>query len=170
MVLAVTWTKTVGAYREARRVNLSAPLATMLFRDGTIYFIILLAINVLEVIGNNVSVLFTMDIAEPFFEIFPSMIVCHFILNLRQIEPTGSSWASANQSRCLRFVGSMGQSLQFGGEGEERDEETVCEIDAASAEVDVSPGTNIEAAEVMEASEEYGGREYITELEARQVS
>lgn len=34
LVLAVTWTKTAQAYREARRLNIRAPLATMLFRDG----------------------------------------------------------------------------------------------------------------------------------------
>ncbi len=34
LVLAVTWTKTAQAYQEARRLNIRAPLATMLFRDG----------------------------------------------------------------------------------------------------------------------------------------
>lgn len=36
LVLAVTWTKTAQAYQEARRLNIRAPLATMLFRDGAV--------------------------------------------------------------------------------------------------------------------------------------
>ncbi|KAI0769495.1 hypothetical protein BC629DRAFT_1292030, partial [Irpex lacteus] len=35
LVLVVTWTKTTQAYREARQLNIRAPLATVLFRDGT---------------------------------------------------------------------------------------------------------------------------------------
>lgn len=35
LVLVVTWTKTAQAYREARRLNIRAPLVTVLFRDGT---------------------------------------------------------------------------------------------------------------------------------------
>lgn len=35
LVLAATWTKSAQAYREARQLNIRAPLATVLFRDGT---------------------------------------------------------------------------------------------------------------------------------------
>lgn len=76
------------------------------------------------------------------------MIVCHFILNLRQIKPAGSSWASANQSRSLRLVGNMGQSLQFGAENGE--EEDVPEVEGTSAED-------------VEVDEEYVRRNYDTE-------
>ncbi|KAI0799614.1 hypothetical protein BC629DRAFT_1285243, partial [Irpex lacteus] len=34
LVLAVTWLKTARLYKEARRLGVEAPLATMLFRDG----------------------------------------------------------------------------------------------------------------------------------------
>ncbi|KAI0781564.1 hypothetical protein BC629DRAFT_1289752, partial [Irpex lacteus] len=34
LVLVITWTKTAQAYREARRMNIGAPLTTILFRDG----------------------------------------------------------------------------------------------------------------------------------------
>ncbi|KAI0769501.1 hypothetical protein BC629DRAFT_1442193 [Irpex lacteus] len=54
LVLAVTWTKSGQAYREARQLNIRAPLATILFRDGTIYFLILLMVNVLQMVAENV--------------------------------------------------------------------------------------------------------------------
>ncbi len=34
LVLLVTWSKTAHLYREARRLDVKAPLATLLFRDG----------------------------------------------------------------------------------------------------------------------------------------
>ncbi len=36
LVLVVTWKKTAQSYREARRLKIQAPLATMLIRDGTV--------------------------------------------------------------------------------------------------------------------------------------
>ncbi len=36
LVLVVTWLKTAQAYKEARLLNIKAPLVTMLFRDGAI--------------------------------------------------------------------------------------------------------------------------------------
>lgn len=36
LVLAVTWMKSAQTYREACRLNIRAPLAAMLFRDGKI--------------------------------------------------------------------------------------------------------------------------------------
>ena len=34
LVLLVTWSKTAESYREARRLRIRAPLATLLLRDG----------------------------------------------------------------------------------------------------------------------------------------
>ncbi len=42
LVLVITWTKTAQAYREARRMKIRAPLATILFRDGAEYGILVL--------------------------------------------------------------------------------------------------------------------------------
>lgn len=38
-VLVVTWMKTAKSYREARRLNIEAPLSTMLIRDGAAVYI-----------------------------------------------------------------------------------------------------------------------------------
>lgn len=51
----------------------------------------------------------------------PPIIICRFILNLRQISPVGSSWTSGNESTSIRFVGNMGESLQFGAGEEDED-------------------------------------------------
>lgn len=52
----------------------------------------------------------------------PPLVVCRFILNLRQVKPAGSSWISGNQSHSLRCVGNMGESLQFGELDEDLEE------------------------------------------------
>ena len=53
---------------------------------------------------------------------FTPIIICRFTLNLRQVKPSSSSWASGNQSASLRFVGNAGESLQFGGDDDEEGE------------------------------------------------
>lgn len=100
------------------------------------------------------------------------MIVCHFILNLRQIEPAGSSWVSGNQSRSLRFVGNIGQSLQFGEEGEAGGGEDMPGVEVASAEADVSESLEIATGAVdgEEANEGQLRHRNGTDVEAQQVS
>ncbi|KAI0769536.1 hypothetical protein BC629DRAFT_790149 [Irpex lacteus] len=154
LVLAVTWSKTASLYLEARQLNMKAPLATILFRDGTIYFIILLILNVLEVARDNVPTLTDMNLLGALFSVLPSIIVCRFILNLRQIEPAGSSWASGSHSVSLRFVGNMGQSLRIAGEEEGEDEDELhTELDTANA--GLSPESNVET--IVEAHGDAAG-------------
>lgn len=47
IVLIVTWLKTARAYREAQRLNLESPLATMLFLDGTFAGLVLCKLLIL---------------------------------------------------------------------------------------------------------------------------
>ncbi|KAI0084434.1 hypothetical protein BDY19DRAFT_997782 [Irpex rosettiformis] len=123
LVLLVTWSKLAKLYYEARQLRIKAPLATLLFRDGTFYFVVLLIVNVLQVIGDNIPSLFNMQVSQPFFETLPPIIVCRFILNLRLVKPAGSSWISGNQSGSLRFVGNAGEPLRFGADDEPEEEE-----------------------------------------------
>ncbi len=50
------------------------------------------------------------------------VIVCRFILNLRQINYTGDSIISGDQTFSLRFVGSLGGPLQTSTDDELADE------------------------------------------------
>ena len=53
------------------------------------------------------------------------IIICRFILNLRQVKSPGNSWVSGSgRSLSLRFVGNAGESLRFGADpGEDGVEE-----------------------------------------------
>ncbi|KAI0803011.1 hypothetical protein BC629DRAFT_89367 [Irpex lacteus] len=143
LVLAVTWFKTARLYNEARRQRKNFPLATMLFRDGTLYFVILLTLNILQIIEANVPVLLSMDVSEPFQEVLPSIIICRFILNLRQVKPAGSSWISGSKSGSIRVIDDMGQSLQTIGEepADEEEDHTTDPLPVNPEESDSPPGT-----------------------------
>ena len=64
-----------------------------------------------------------------FYRSVTPIIVCRFILNLRQANPSGTSRLSDNQSVSLRFVGNAGESLRFG-----RDEDEEMEVPVGTAE------------------------------------
>ncbi|OCH87151.1 hypothetical protein OBBRIDRAFT_806256 [Obba rivulosa] len=51
IVIAVTWLKTYNISRAAIRSNIRSPLSTLLLRDGTIWFLVLLCFNVLQIVG-----------------------------------------------------------------------------------------------------------------------
>ncbi|KAI0769508.1 hypothetical protein BC629DRAFT_1442198 [Irpex lacteus] len=92
LVLLVTWMRTAQAYKEAKRLDIHSPVVIMLFRDGTIYFVL------------------------------PPIIVCRFILNLRHITLAEHTSISATQSASIHFVSNMGQSLRLGTSEDEHEE------------------------------------------------
>ncbi|KAI0769499.1 hypothetical protein BC629DRAFT_1725031 [Irpex lacteus] len=125
LVILVTWISTARVYIRARNSEVKAPLASLLLRDGTVWFIVFLVINAINVVEVNVSepVQVALGNVQPFFEVLLPLIVCRFILHLRQPKlagtAAGSSWASGNQSFSVRFVGNAGNALQIGEEDEE---------------------------------------------------
>ncbi|KAI0084384.1 hypothetical protein BDY19DRAFT_909860 [Irpex rosettiformis] len=107
LVLLVTWSKTAKLHREARQLNIKAPLATLLFCDGevshlgncdylyfmrakittsgTSYFVILLILNIFRLIQtiSNIQALLLLQIPAPFSQ----MSVKVYYL----VKPAGSS-------------------------------------------------------------------------------
>ncbi|KAI0086788.1 hypothetical protein BDY19DRAFT_328976 [Irpex rosettiformis] len=134
LILLVTWLKTAKAYYEARQLKIRTPIITLLFRDGTFCFVILLIVNILQVIGNNLQSIHAMQFAQPFSQTLPPIIVCRFILNLRQVQPAGSSWISGSQSASLRFAGNAGELLQFGADEEPEEEDNTVQRSSARVE------------------------------------
>lgn len=99
----------------------------------------------------------------------PPIIMCRFILNLRQIKPAGNSWID-NQSHSLRFVGNLGQSLQFGGneDGEGGEDDDDIEFETAPAGADVSFSTTRATGPIeVTGMDEDLGHDYDTDLDVR---
>ncbi|KAI0705217.1 hypothetical protein BC835DRAFT_1459262 [Cytidiella melzeri] len=53
IVLAVTWAKAIGTFRQASRLNVKVPLSEILIRDGTLFFIVLLGVNTFALLAND---------------------------------------------------------------------------------------------------------------------
>ncbi|KAI0769532.1 hypothetical protein BC629DRAFT_1533886 [Irpex lacteus] len=121
------------------------------------------------IIGPTQPALGSLGIVTPFYSILPSMIICRFMLNLRHIEPAGSSWMSGTQSRSMRFAGNMGKSLQIGGEDDEDDEEIGPWSKSVSAWADVLPDGVTGSAGDAEADERDLSHNYGANSEAQQL-
>ncbi|OSX61424.1 hypothetical protein POSPLADRAFT_1046822 [Postia placenta MAD-698-R-SB12] len=100
LVLLATWKATYGIKRLAERAKVKVSISTLLFRDerldaGTIQFTILLALNslvmTLFLINNNHDITGSIDM-------FMSLLLCRFFLNLRQVHLSESSVVSMNRS------------------------------------------------------------------------
>ncbi|KAI0074320.1 hypothetical protein K474DRAFT_1774105 [Panus rudis PR-1116 ss-1] len=55
ILLVLTWAKTLQTWRTSRGVNTGAPLASLLLRDGTVYFGIIFVFQVLAIVSSQVS-------------------------------------------------------------------------------------------------------------------
>ncbi|OCH91914.1 hypothetical protein OBBRIDRAFT_791776 [Obba rivulosa] len=82
IVLLVTWSKTYAMKREADHLKMKTPLVSMLLLDGTVYFLVLLALNVLQIAATTTNVF--VDTANFFITPISSIIISYFLLNLRQ--------------------------------------------------------------------------------------
>ncbi|OCH85509.1 hypothetical protein OBBRIDRAFT_309374 [Obba rivulosa] len=89
LILVVTWMATYRTYRDSVRNNIQAPLVGLLLKDGTLYFTMLLALNVLNIAGTLST--FFLYTASLFTTPLSSIIVTHFLLNLRQASTTATS-------------------------------------------------------------------------------
>ncbi|OCH87068.1 hypothetical protein OBBRIDRAFT_183228 [Obba rivulosa] len=98
--------KTYAIYREAARNNVKTPLMALFLEDGTLYFIMLLSLNLLSVIGRitNIFIFTQSDFITP----ISSIITTHFLLNLRQL---GAAPPDDSTNTTLAFA-----SVQEGGQ------------------------------------------------------
>lgn len=122
IVLGVTWKTTYALWKSARLLNNSVTYATLLLRDGTLYFLILLVLNVVAITTNILS----LSLSTPYFVYgFQSVVISRFLLNLRQA--SHADWSDNLNVSCLRsraqdarldnpLVGpsGMGTLLKFG--------------------------------------------------------
>ena len=80
----------------------------------------------------------------PLYSAIP-IIICRFILNLRQVKPPGNSWASSgDQTLSLRYAGEMGGSLHFSTDKESEDIDAPIAQDEESSDLEVLAATAVE--------------------------
>ncbi|KAI0760593.1 hypothetical protein C8Q74DRAFT_1372429 [Fomes fomentarius] len=126
-VLLLTWYKTYAIKQHSRRLGVDTPYITLLLRDGTLYFSIILLVQILGIVSISVGSNFPVFIVWPYFDqVFTVIFLTRFMLNLRGVylSDTTTHASTASTSRfgtphsAIRFsssvVGNMGAPLSFG--------------------------------------------------------
>ncbi|KAH9916980.1 uncharacterized protein BXZ73DRAFT_24368, partial [Epithele typhae] len=115
-VIALTWYKTFGIKRDSRRLGLRAPYVTLLLRDGTLYFVVILAVQIFSIISLSVGSTFVLFDVWPFFEqVFTALSLYRFMLNLRGVylADAGPSDRSASASAPLTSSSATWAAMRF---------------------------------------------------------
>lgn len=155
IVLGITWYQTYTIRKLARASNIETPLATLLISDGTLYFVVLLILRIVQTVVNESSLSnegTLVTYVSTFSLVFPSILISRFCLNLRQVSRDEQDNHSQHHSAehrtnstvilsTLRFtrapssqfvsrvVGDMAAPLEHGFEAFNIDEEGEAEID-----------------------------------------
>ncbi|KAH9947315.1 hypothetical protein B0H21DRAFT_348005 [Amylocystis lapponica] len=119
IVLLVTWANTYKIKKHADRIDVKAPLVTLLLRDGTLYFLLLLLLNILHMALYLANIFVDMIY---FIGPISSVIMSRFLLNLRQVyltdnidETRTSTRSNVSDMRfAASFVGNLGAPLSYG--------------------------------------------------------
>lgn len=126
IVLYVTWKNTYGVRRAALNAQFKTPLLTLLLRDGTLYFLLTITLNI-TILGLwfNASLKFFPNLIQP----IQSVLITHFLLNLRDVSTyqgpsnyTTATYPTWTQTRtqastllfAIDIVGNMGAPLRHG--------------------------------------------------------
>ncbi|KAI0083312.1 hypothetical protein BDY19DRAFT_979690, partial [Irpex rosettiformis] len=80
IALIIAWRKAIGSVREASRRCIRVPLSEVLIRDGDGF----LAINVVQLLWDNIWHDGRPNYMVPLANMLPSILMCRFMLNLRQ--------------------------------------------------------------------------------------
>ncbi|KAJ3476762.1 hypothetical protein NLI96_g10939 [Meripilus lineatus] len=115
LVLGITWFKTASLMTMARRLNTKVTLATLLIRDGTIYFVLLLALNIICAIFDTLplSTQFVEGGATfviSFQDGLSSILISRFILDLREVY-TSKDQESNNPMSSVRFASQLSGNI-----------------------------------------------------------
>jgi len=148
IVLLVTIFTTYGMKKDADRNNMTTPLATLLLKDGTLHFLVLILLSILNIVGDLTNIF--SDMIYNFSTPLQSIIITHFLLGLRrtasasEIDSMDHSQTSSHRSslKFTSFVDNMGEQLMKDLE----DSESGCE--GASVYSD----TTVEAKDIEELS------------------
>ncbi|EKM56346.1 uncharacterized protein PHACADRAFT_207607 [Phanerochaete carnosa HHB-10118-sp] len=148
IVLVLTWVKSFKQFKDMRRLGLKFSISAVLLRDGTLYFIVLLAFNIWDILTYSNSNFAEGNYAINFTGYLPPLLVQRFILNLRQLDYAAnesSSDAQHSSHFSVRFgvpsdfLGNIGEPLDHGQservEGDDNDESCAVEESRNGPEV-----------------------------------
>ncbi|KAI0092954.1 hypothetical protein BDY19DRAFT_398879 [Irpex rosettiformis] len=133
IAVIVNWRKAIGTVREASRLNIKVPLSMALIQNGTMLFLGLLGLNILEIVSNTVPNAQIVAPGNSLIAPLSSILMCRFMLNLKQVDSPGQSTGRSAHMSTIHFnsdllVGNLGESLELGHEADELDLEVSDQI------------------------------------------
>ncbi|KAI0669521.1 hypothetical protein C8Q78DRAFT_1080235 [Trametes maxima] len=95
---------TFGIQKEGLSAGLRTPLATLLLRDGTAYFLVLLVIQLITIVSNQIGHSLIIWLVWPYFDqVITVIFLSRFILDLRGLYFTGSGEHEETTSTALHM-------------------------------------------------------------------
>ncbi|KAL1945435.1 hypothetical protein VTO73DRAFT_2286 [Trametes versicolor] len=86
ILIVMTWIRTFGINKDAFKMGFNTPLATLILRDGTAYFMVLLVIQMITIVSNQIGHALTIWLVWPYFDqVITVIFLSRFILDLRAI-------------------------------------------------------------------------------------
>ncbi|GJE90453.1 hypothetical protein PsYK624_065890 [Phanerochaete sordida] len=125
LVLVLILLKTYSQWRTARQLNIHLSVSTCILRDGVLFFVIILAIDVVKLAGPSPAVDGSLLGMIP-----PLILINRFLLNLRALGRTPAELSLPSGARqtprlsAVRFrpprgrslVGNIGEDVSYGGD------------------------------------------------------
>ncbi|KAJ3527281.1 hypothetical protein NM688_g8150 [Phlebia brevispora] len=151
-IIIVTWTKTYQLSRGSRSLGLRS-ISTVLFRDGSIYFIALFILNALQLFLDVIPSIAILEPVSNLNQVLPSILISRFLVNLRLVDRSQDGVMSEGKSLSVlstpnfcaptatidRVVGPMGESLNIDNSNSwERDSEDYRDVSDLHADEDPS--------------------------------
>ncbi|KAJ3527944.1 hypothetical protein NM688_g8058 [Phlebia brevispora] len=126
VALVTTWLKTYRHVRQAASIGVSAGFGATLIQYGTLYFVVLLVVNILLLITFlDPSVAIFTNAMNVFTSVLPNIVISRFLLNLRQVDSERPSNTVASLSTFVpniriptlpEVIGNLGEPLVSGDE------------------------------------------------------
>ncbi|KAJ8473514.1 hypothetical protein ONZ51_g7812 [Trametes cubensis] len=120
IVILVTWKTQYNAYNMGKGLPTPMRLTAIVLRDGTIYFVILTVLNILQLLFEEIQVLTTGGLGQAqssdlvvFVEPITAILTSEFLTHLRDAADaaSGSEILSSANALEFRIIGSIGASL-----------------------------------------------------------
>ncbi|KAI0653338.1 hypothetical protein C8Q70DRAFT_937757 [Cubamyces menziesii] len=108
VAIVLTGIKTYGIVRDARKTGIRTPLASLLLRDGTIYFLITFIAQLPLLVPTRLQVSTVWSLWQYFGPVFTTIAVSRLILNLRGVyfaDNAGSEGGTSLHLSATRFCG-----------------------------------------------------------------
>ncbi|KAI1781600.1 hypothetical protein LXA43DRAFT_671243 [Ganoderma leucocontextum] len=123
LVVGITWWYSYQSYRMRKGINFGHTISSLLIYNGSLYFLFLATLYILEIIVDTTSIPVriadVLVVLEAFYDPITSILVCRFILQLRQFDSSPASGRYSEAGSRVREHTASSDVLQFAAQPSE---------------------------------------------------